>query len=50
MPEAVRLLDGAGVAVVDVAARHSTLDDVFFAFTGHAAEDDVSALTGAASR
>ncbi len=50
VPEAVRLLDAAGVAVVDVAARHSTLDDVFFAFTGHAVEDDASALTGAASR
>ncbi len=35
VPEAVRHLDAAGVEVVDVAARHSTLDDVFFALTGH---------------
>ena len=40
VPEAVRLLDAAGVEVVDVAARHSTLDDVFFALTGRRAEDD----------
>ena len=39
VPEAVRQLDAAGVEVVDVAARHSTLDDVFFALTGTAAED-----------
>jgi len=35
----VRELDAAGIAVHDVAARRATLDDVFFALTGHAAED-----------
>ncbi|MGH9227592.1 MAG: ATP-binding cassette domain-containing protein [Acidimicrobiales bacterium] len=39
VPVAVRELDGAGVAVHDVAARRATLDDVFFALTGHAAEE-----------
>ena len=49
VPEAVRLLDAAGVEVVDVAARHSTLDDVFFALTGRRAEDDVQ-MEGAGRR
>jgi hypothetical protein len=39
VPVAVRELDEAGVAVHDVAARRATLDDVFFALTGHAAEE-----------
>jgi hypothetical protein len=39
VPVAVRELDAAGIAVHDVAARRATLDDVFFALTGHAAED-----------
>ena len=39
VPDAVRQLDAAGIDVDDVAARHSTLDDVFFALTGHGAED-----------
>ena len=39
VPAAVRELDAAGVAVHDVAARRATLDDVFFALTGHAAEE-----------
>lgn len=34
---AVRRLDGAGVAVADVALRRPSLDDVFLALTGHAA-------------
>ena len=37
--EAVRRLDGAGVGVDDIALRRPTLDDVFLALTGHAAED-----------
>jgi ABC-2 type transport system ATP-binding protein len=37
--EAVRALDRAGVAVEDIALRRPTLDDVFLALTGHAAED-----------
>jgi len=40
--EAVRRLDDAGVDVADVALRRATLDDVFLALTGHAAEDDAS--------
>ena len=38
--EAVRLLDDAGVGVEDIALRRPTLDDVFLALTGHAAEAD----------
>jgi ABC-2 type transport system ATP-binding protein len=37
--EAVRRLTEAGVAVDDLALRRPTLDDVFLALTGHAAED-----------
>lgn len=39
MVEAIRLLDEAGVTLADVALRRPTLDDVFLALTGHAAED-----------
>ncbi len=38
--EAVRRLDGAGVAIDDIAIRRPTLDDVFLALTGHAAEPE----------
>jgi ABC-2 type transport system ATP-binding protein len=37
--EAVRRLDEAGVGVEDVAIRRPTLDDVFIALTGRAAEE-----------
>jgi ABC-2 type transport system ATP-binding protein len=37
---ALRELDTAGVAVLDLAVRRPTLDDVFLTLTGHAAEDD----------
>jgi ABC-2 type transport system ATP-binding protein len=37
--EALRRLDGAGVGVLDVALHRPTLDDVFLALTGHAAEE-----------
>ncbi|HEY4917107.1 MAG TPA: ATP-binding cassette domain-containing protein [Solirubrobacteraceae bacterium] len=37
--EAVRRLDEAGVGVEDLALRRPTLDDVFLALTGHAAEE-----------
>jgi ABC-2 type transport system ATP-binding protein len=40
VPRVVRRLDEAGIEVEDVGVRQSTLDDVFFALTGHAAEDD----------
>jgi ABC-2 type transport system ATP-binding protein len=40
----VRALEGAGVAVEDVALRRPTLDDVFLALTGHTtAEEEVAA-------
>jgi ABC-2 type transport system ATP-binding protein len=38
--EAVRRLDEAGVGVDDIALRRPTLDDVFLALTGHAAEQE----------
>ena len=43
IPEAVRRLDRAGVGVIDIALRRPTLDDVFIALTGHAAEDQTEA-------
>lgn len=38
--EAVRRLNDAGVGIDDVAMHRPTLDDVFLALTGHAAESD----------
>jgi ABC-2 type transport system ATP-binding protein len=38
--QVVRELDGAGVAVQGLAMRRPSLDDVFMAITGHAAEDE----------
>jgi len=38
--EAVRRLDRASVGISDVAVRRPTLDDVFIALTGHAAEHE----------
>ena len=32
-------LDAAGIALDDLAVRRPTLDDVFLALTGHAAEE-----------
>ena len=43
--EAVRRLDGAGVAIEDIAMRRPTLDDVFISLTGHAAETEADADT-----
>jgi ABC-2 type transport system ATP-binding protein len=40
VPKVVRDLDQARIGVRDVGVRRSTLDDVFFALTGHAAEED----------
>ena len=40
--EAVRRLDDAGVQIDDIAVRRPTLDDVFIALTGHAAEEEPS--------
>jgi ABC-2 type transport system ATP-binding protein len=41
--EAVRRLDDAGVAIDDISLRRPTLDDVFIALTGHAAEEEPAA-------
>ena len=38
--EAVRELDGAGVQIKGLSLRRPSLDDVFLALTGHAAEED----------
>jgi ABC-2 type transport system ATP-binding protein len=38
--DAVRSLDGAGVRTQGLALRRPSLDDVFLALTGHAAEED----------
>jgi ABC-2 type transport system ATP-binding protein len=40
IPEAVRRLDRAGVGIVDIHLWRPTLDDVFIALTGHAAEEE----------
>lgn len=40
--EAVRRLDAAGVVVADLALRRPSLDTVFLALTGHAAEDEAA--------
>ena len=37
--DAVNRLSGVGVGVDDLVLRSPTLDDVFLALTGHAAED-----------
>jgi ABC-2 type transport system ATP-binding protein len=39
--QAVRQLDKAKVQIVDLSVRTPTLDDVFMALTGHAAEEEV---------
>jgi ABC-2 type transport system ATP-binding protein len=46
--EAVRALDEAGAGVADIALRRPTLDDVFLALTGHAAEVPADELEDAA--
>ncbi|MFL6139228.1 MAG: ATP-binding cassette domain-containing protein [Frankiaceae bacterium] len=43
LADVVRGLDGAGVAIADVALRRPSLDDVFLALTGHAAADAAAA-------
>ncbi|MDQ6874341.1 MAG: ATP-binding cassette domain-containing protein [Actinomycetota bacterium] len=40
LPDVVRSLDAAGIAVVDLAIRRPTLDDVFLALTGRGTEDE----------
>jgi len=41
--DAVRALDAQGIEVTDLLLRRPTLDDVFLALTGHAAEDETPA-------
>ena len=48
--EAVRRLDGADVDIADIALRRPTLDDVFIALTGHAAEEEREAEADAEKR
>jgi ABC-2 type transport system ATP-binding protein len=48
--EALRRLDGEGIAVMDVALRRPTLDDVFLTLTGHAAEEEQPATTEAKAK
>jgi ABC-2 type transport system ATP-binding protein len=43
LPRVVRVLDQAGVEVHELALHRPTLDDVFLALTGHAAEDQAVA-------
>jgi ABC-2 type transport system ATP-binding protein len=39
LAEALRLLEGSGIEVLDVGLRRPDLDDVFLTLTGHAAEE-----------
>jgi ABC-2 type transport system ATP-binding protein len=48
--QAVHLLSQAGVGVDDLTLRRPTLDDVFLALTGHAAEADGAEAAGAEMR
>jgi ABC-2 type transport system ATP-binding protein len=50
VPEVVRMLDRAALAVRDVAVRRVTLDDVFLTLTGHAVEDGEDAAGLGAGR
>src|SRR5687768_8078647 len=43
IPDAIRKLDAVDVAVDDIVLHRPTLDDVFIALTGHAAEDTTGA-------
>ncbi|MGH8888322.1 MAG: daunorubicin/doxorubicin resistance ABC transporter ATP-binding protein DrrA, partial [Acidothermaceae bacterium] len=48
--EAVRRLDAAGVVTDGLAVRRPSLDDVFLAVTGHAAEDETVPAPGRRGR
>lgn len=48
LPEVVRRLDTAGIAVAELSLRKPSLDEVFLAITGRAAED-TAALNGRAA-
>ena len=47
IPEIVRTLDEAGVPIDDITIHRPTLDDVFMALTGHAAEEHAEAEVAA---
>ncbi|HEX6526859.1 MAG TPA: ATP-binding cassette domain-containing protein [Streptosporangiaceae bacterium] len=49
LPEAVRRLDRSGVATDGIALRRPSLDDVFLALTGHAAEEADDDASGQAA-
>lgn len=42
--EVLRTLDAVGIHPLDIALKRPSLDDVFMALTGHAAEDEVPAV------
>ncbi len=42
--EAVRRLDDQGIKVIDITLRRPSLDDVFFALTGHTTASDDDAV------
>ena len=48
--DAVRALDGAGVATQGLSLRRPSLDDVFLALTGHAAEEEEQPAKGRRAR
>jgi oleandomycin transport system ATP-binding protein len=50
MPVVVRRLDEAGIAVTELSLRLPSLDEVFLALTGHAAEEKSAAVLEGASR
>jgi oleandomycin transport system ATP-binding protein len=47
MPEIVRELDDRGIELAEFTLRKASLDEVFLALTGHAAEETTPAATGA---
>jgi ABC-type multidrug transport system ATPase subunit len=50
LPEVVRRLDAAGLALSDLAVRRPTLDDVFLTLTGHATQQPNPSETPAANQ
>ena len=50
MPVVVRRLDEAGIAVTELSLRLPSLDEVFLALTGHAAEEETTAVLEGAGR
>jgi ABC-2 type transport system ATP-binding protein len=49
--EVIRVLDAEGIGIADLALRQPSLDDVFLALTGHAAEaEDEPAVVGKGAR